>query len=325
MSMPRYRHRLPQTRGGLFLSDGGMETTLIFHDGIELPHFAAFVLLDSEGGDAALRRYYEPYLRIARERGIGMVLETPTWRANADWGAKLGYDRARLRRVNLQSVALLETLRTAWESADTPLVLSGAIGPRGDGYLAGTATAAEAEEYHGAQIADFADSAADLVTAYTMNNTAEAIGIARAARRQRMPVAISFTVETNGCLATGDTLRAAIEAVDAAAAGWPSYYLINCAHPAHFGPALQRDEPWTRRILGLKANASMQSHAELDEATTLDDGDPADLGRRYRELVHQHPGLRIVGGCCGTDHRHVAAICDAVRGAGLRVLSGDAA
>lgn len=326
MPTRKYRHRLPQLRGGLFLSDGGIETTLIFQEGIELPHFAAFVLMDSEGGTATLRRYFEPYLRIARARGVGMVLESPTWRASADWGAKLGYNRAQLRRINQQSIDLLAGLREEWEAPGTPLVLSGAIGPRGDGYKAGRASAAEAEEYHGEQIAAFTDSAADLVTAYTMNSIAEGTGVARAARRMQMPAAISFTLETDGRLVTGESLREAIEAVDEATDGWPAYYMINCAHPAHFAPALQEDAAWTRRILGIKANASQQSHAELDESTVLDAGDPVDLGQRYRTLARQYPGLRILGGCCGTDHRHVAAICDAVRGPGrFRVISSDAA
>lgn len=326
MSSRKYRHHLPQLDGGLFLSDGGIETTLIFHENIALPHFAAFVLLDSEGGAQTLRRYYEPYLGIARSRGVGMVLESPTWRASADWGARLGYTRADLRRINLQSIDLLAGLRNTWGSPATPLVLSGAIGPRGDGYRAGRCTAAEAEDYHGEQIGTFADSAADMVSAYTMNSIAEAMGVARAARRLQMPVAIAFTVETNGKLATGESLRAAIEAVDADTGGWPAYYMINCAHPAHFAPVLQPGEPWTRRILGIKANASMHSHAQLDEATTLDAGDPFDLGQRYRLLTDQFPSLRILGGCCGTDHRHVAAICDAVRTPGeFDVLSTDAA
>jgi homocysteine S-methyltransferase len=255
-----------------------------------------------------------------------MVLDSPTWRASADWGAKLGYDRAQLRRINQQSIALLAALRADWEAPGTPLVISGAIGPRGDGYKAGRASAGEAEDYHSEQIAAFTDSQADLVTAYTMNSIAEGIGVARAARRLQMPAAISFTVETDGRLATGETLRAAIEAVDADTQGWPAYYMINCAHPVHFGPALQEDAAWTRRILGIKANASQLSHAQLDEATVLDDGDPGDLGERYRALARQYPGLRILGGCCGTDHRHVAAICRAGHHpAGPRVLSSDAA
>jgi homocysteine S-methyltransferase len=308
--MAKYRNALPQMRDGTFLSDGGMETTLIFHDGLELPHFASFVLLDSESGRQSLKRYYAKYLEIARSRDVGFILDSATWRANPDWAEKLGYGEQALKAVNVASIRLLEELRTEWESLTTPCVINGAIGPRGDGYKAGNMDAGEAEAYHAAQIAAFAEAGADMVTAYTLTNIDEAIGIARAAKAQAMPCAISFTVETDGRLVTGKTLQEAIETVDRETGACPLYYLINCAHPRHFEGALAVGEPWMRRILGVRANASTKSHAELDESTTLDAGDPIDLGRRYRALRQRFPTMRILGGCCGTDHRHVAAICE---------------
>ena len=309
--MSKYRKALPQMDGGIFLSDGGMETTLIFHDGVDLPHFASFVLLDTDAGRQRLKGYYEKYLSVARVGGVGFVLDSATWRANPDWGAKLGYDAQALRAINVASIALLEELRAEWEDATTPCVISGAIGPRGDGYKAGNMDAAEAEAYHAGQIAAFAGTTADMVSAYTLTNINEAIGVARAAKAQGMPCAISFTVETDGRLVTGKTLREAIETTDRETGGYPLYYLINCAHPTHFEDALAAGEPWMKRILGVKANASTKSHAELDESDTLDAGDPIDLGRRYRALTRSFPTMRILGGCCGTDHRHVAAICEA--------------
>jgi homocysteine S-methyltransferase len=309
--MSKYRSALPQVSGGTFLSDGGMETTFIFHDGIELPHFASFVLLDTPAGRKALKGYYEKYLAIARDRGVGFVLDTATWRANPDWGAKLGYDGEALKAIDVASIALLEELRAEWESAATPCVISGAIGPRGDGYKAGNMDAEEAEAYHAEQIAAFSATAADMVAAYTLGTVEEAVGIARAAEAHEMPCAISFTVETDGRLVTGKSLREAIETVDRETGSYPLYYLINCAHPTHFESALATGEPWVKRILGVKANASTKSHAELDESETLDAGDPIDLGRRYLALRRSFPTMRILGGCCGTDHRHVAAICEA--------------
>ncbi len=309
--MSKYRKALPQMDGGIFLSDGGMETTLIFHDGVDLPHFASFVLLDTDAGRQRLKGYYEKYLSVARTGGVGFVLDSATWRANPDWGAKLGYDAQALRAINVASIALLEELRAEWEDATTPCVISGAIGPRGDGYKAGNMDAAEAEAYHAGQIAAFAGTTADMVSAYTLTNINEAIGLARAAKAQGMPCAISFTVETDGRLVTGKTLQEAIETTDRETGGYPLYYLINCAHPTHFEDALAAGEPWMKRILGVKANASTKSHAELDESDTLDAGDPIDLGRRYRALTRSFPTMRILGGCCGTDHRHVAAICEA--------------
>jgi homocysteine S-methyltransferase len=288
-----------------------METTLIFHQGIELPHFAAFVLLDSAEGRQQLKQYYASYLAVARDHGTGFVLDSPTWRANPDWGAKLGYDAAALRAINVRSIALMEELRAGWDRPGAPCVISGAIGPRGDGYKAGNMDAAEAEDYHRAQIAAFAEGGADMVTAYTLNTINEAIGVARAAKALRIPAAISFTVETNGRLANGETLREAVETVDRETDNAPEYFLINCAHPTHFEDALKAGHAWTARIHGVRANASTKSHAELDESTTLDAGDPSDLGRRYRNLRGAFPEMRILGGCCGTDHRHAKAICEA--------------
>jgi len=309
--MAKYRSALPQHRGGIFLTDGGMETTLIFHEGVELPHFAAFVLLDSVDGREKLRQYYAAYLSVARRHDTGFVLDSPTWRANPDWGSKLGYNAAALKAVNVRSIAFLETLRADWERVDAPCVISGAIGPRGDGYKAGNMDADEAEDYHRAQIAAFAEGGADMVTAYTLTSINEAIGVARAARSLAMPVAISFTVETDGRLVKGETLREAIEAVDRETDRAAEYFMINCAHPTHFEDALLAGEAWTDRIHGVRANASAKSHAELDESTTLDSGDPVDLGRRYVALRQAFPKMRILGGCCGTDHRHAAAICEA--------------
>lgn len=312
--MSKYRKSLPQLGNRTFLSDGGIETTLIFHEGLDLPLFASFVLMDSPEGRAKLRDYYVPYLELARRFRAGFVLDTPTWRASADWGRQLGYDRAALGAVNRASVDLMVELRDAYEVDGSPCVISGAIGPRGDGYKAGRMSATEAEDYHAEQIETFAESGVDMVGGYTMNTVAEAVGIARAARRIGVPVAIAFTVETDGRLVTGESLQRAIETTDAETDGAPAYYLVNCAHPTHFVDALEGAGEWRSRILGVKANASTKSHAELDESETLDAGDPVDLGHRYRTLRQRLPAMRIMGGCCGTDHRHIAAICEAVLG-----------
>lgn len=312
--MAKYRHDLPQLKGGLFLSDGGMETTLIFHHGVELPLFASFVLLETEEGRRHLRAYYESYLKIARQRGLGFVLDTATWRANLDWGRQLGYAPERLREINRVSIAMLEELRARWETPSTPCIINGVIGPRGDGYKAGNMDAIEAEDYHAFQAEIFAGTSADMISAITMNTIPEAVGIARAAKAAKMPCVIAFTVETDGRLARGNSLREAIETVDEKSDGYPLYFMINCAHPAHFEQALEAGEPWLNRVRGIRANASTKSHQELDESTTLDAGDIADLSRRYRALTRSFPAMRVLGGCCGTDHRHIAAICEAVAG-----------
>lgn len=310
--MTRHRSILPQLSGALFLTDGGIETTLIFHEGLTLPDFAAFHLLKTPEGEAALRKYFRTYAEIARRFGTGLILESPTWRANPDWGQKLGYTSAALASANRSAVRLLEEIRREYDTEQTPVVISGCLGPRGDGYVPDRAMSAqEAEAYHREQIATFADSAVDMVSAITMNYVEEAVGIACAAQRADLPVAISFTVETDGKLPTGQTLKAAIEQVDNATSGYPGYYMINCAHPTHFDRVLVEGEPWVKRIHGLRANASRMSHAQLNDATELDAGNAAELGQDYADLKKRLPQLNVMGGCCGTDHRHIEQIASA--------------
>ena len=291
----------------LFLTDGGIETSLVADHGLDLPCFAAFPLLESEAGTAALRAYFQPYLDLAREQGTGFVLDTPTWRANPDWAGELGYSPEALDAVNRRAVAFAIRLRDE-AGADAPIVVDGVIGPRGDGYVAGERmSVAEAQAYHAPQIASLASAGADMVSAITMTYPEEAIGIARAAEAAGVPVVVSFTVGTDGRLPSGESLRDAIERVEAESGGAPAHYMINCAHPTHFEGALEPG-PWLDRIGGLRANASARSHAELDEAAEIDRGDPADLGARYARLRSVLRGVTVLGGCCGTDHRHVAEI-----------------
>ncbi|MBF0375657.1 MAG: homocysteine S-methyltransferase family protein [Alphaproteobacteria bacterium] len=310
--MTTYRDSLPQLERGPFLTDGGLETTLVFHQGLDLPCFAAFPLIRDAAGRQTLRRYFEPYLDTAREWDLGFVLDTPTWRANPDWGAKLGYSDLELAAVNRVSVAWARDLRDEFVTTTTPIVIDGVIGPRGDGYRADQRMDADqARRYHEAQIAVFRDPDADMVTAMTITYAEEAIGIALAAGEHGMPAVISFTVETDGSLPSGEPLGDAIDRVDAATGSSPAYYMINCAHPTHFAEVVAKGGAWTSRLRGIRANASAKSHAELDAAEDLDSGDPADLARRYRALLGGLERLAVLGGCCGTDHRHIQAIRDA--------------
>jgi len=308
--MSKYRNQLPQLSPQIFFTDGGLETTLIFHNGYELPEFAAFDLFSRPEGYEVFRRYYENYIAVARQSRAGFVLESATWRASRDWGRKLGYTPADLQEVNRKSIALLVDLRNASETPASPMVISGNIGPRGDGYqVDNKMSAAEARAYHQEQIDTLSATQADLVSAFTINYAEEAIGITQAAQDAGIPVVISFTLETDGRLPSGQPLGDAITAVDQTTGNGPSYFMINCAHPTHFEEALNSNTPWIHRIRAIRANASTRSHAELDAATELDAGDPVDLGKRYAELRRRLPQLNIFGGCCGTDHRHVAAIC----------------
>lgn len=310
--MALYRSSLPQLSGGDFLTDGGLETALVFHHGIDLPCFAAFPLVMSEDGREMLRTYFEPYLETARERSTGFILDTVTWRTNADWGEKLGYSAEGLADVQRRSVAFACEMRESYATDRTPVVINGVLGPRGDGYKADSRMSTEeAEHYHAPQVDVFRDTATDMVSAITMTYPEEAIGIARAAQSRDLPVVISFTLETDGRLPSGGTLQEAIEQVDAATGSGPIYYMINCAHPTHFESTVATQETWLQRIKGIRANASTLSHAELDAATELDAGDPVALGRHYQLLRRRMTQLCVLGGCCGTDHRHIVAICEA--------------
>lgn len=293
--------------GRPIVTDGGLETDLIFHHGQELPYFAAFPLLDSEQGRSLLTEYYDGYAAVAERTGTALMLESATWRASSDWAHLLGYDDDALARTNRDAITMLDGLRDRYRASVKDVVVGGAVGPRGDGYHPDRQLDAdEAAEYHAPQIAAFAQAGADVVTAYTMTGTGEAIGIVRAARAAGVPVAISFTLETDGRLPSGESLKAAVTTVDEA--GGPDYFLINCAHPTHMRPALVEDGSWRERIAGLRCNASTRSHAELDEATVLDEGDLQLLASTHEQLKPLLSNLSIIGGCCGTDARHVAAL-----------------
>jgi homocysteine S-methyltransferase len=292
-------------------TDGGLETTLVFQYQIALRDFASFELLRDEAGTGILRSWYRSFAGLAVQTGSHLLLDSPTWRASRDWGARLGYSQAELSAINRAGIALLEETR-AEAGLGARLQISGCLGPRGDGYVPGQImTVAEAQSYHGVQMEWLADSAADVLCAITINNVPEAAGIALAARQCSLPLVISFTVETDGRLPDGTSLSSAIAQVDEISDGRPAGYKINCAHPEHFRTELQEAGDWARRLLGLRCNASRRSHDELNESADLDDGNPNELASAMAEMQQRLPWLRVFGGCCGTDLRHITAIAAA--------------
>lgn len=298
-------------RKNLYLTDGGLETTLIFHQGIHLNYFAAFPLLDDDSGKKELRKYYEPYLQLAERRGTGFILETPTWRASPDWAAKLGYSDEKLIALNREAVNFVRGLAEEFGTGIDHLLVSGSIGPRGDGYkVEQLMTPEEAQSYHRLQVDTFSSAGVDLIEAVTLNYSDEAIGIVKAAQSAAIPVVLSFTVETDGNLPSGEALKEAIEKTDGITGNYTQYFMINCAHPQHFLHMLKEDGTWKQRIKGIRANASTKSHAELDESTELDAGDTTMLAQGYLQIKQLLPELKVVGGCCGTDCAHVDQISE---------------
>jgi S-methylmethionine-dependent homocysteine/selenocysteine methylase len=312
--MSLYRNQLPQLSGELFLTDAGLETDLIFNHGIEIREFAAHTLLPDQGGREALSAYLKGFLALAEDCNAGMILDSQTWKTHAHWAANLGSSVAELEATNREAIAFIASLREEFKESRRPMVLNGLIGPRGDAYAPDVTVAAkEAEDYHSQQISWLSETDVDMITALTFTQSDEAIGVVRAAQNVGLPVVVSFTVETDGRLPTGQPLGDAIRSVDDATAGSVAYFMVSCAHPDHFSPELV-DADWTRRIRGLRCNASRKSHAELDNCEVLDDGNPEELSRQYEAILSTMPWLNVFGGCCGTDLRHVTCIAHAVKG-----------
>jgi S-methylmethionine-dependent homocysteine/selenocysteine methylase len=312
--MSKYRSQLPQLSGELFLTDGGIETDLIYSRGFELPCFASFPLLNDDKGFAALLDYYRSHATIAQKYGVGFILEAPTYRSSSDWGKELGYSEKQLAEVNHKAIKLMLDIRAEFESETSKMVISGCIGPREDAYLPnGAMSPDEAQQYHLQQIETLSDAGVDMVSAMTLNEPDEAIGITRAAQSLGIPVAISYSLETDGTLLDGRSLKDGITSVDAATNNGPAYFMINCAHPTHFESVLEQ-APWAGRIRAIRANASSKSHAELWQSDKLEDGNPVELGQQNGHLARSFKHLNIFGGCCGTDHRHIEEICKSVIG-----------
>ena len=309
----RYHRELPQLSGQMFLTDAGIETDLIFNHGMEIREFAAHTLLSDEHGRLAVANYLRGFLALAQDTGTGFVLDSQTWKTHMHWADDLGASEGELRDANHDAISLISDLRDEFSANKNPIVLNGVIGPRGDAYAPQARIAAsEAEQYHARQIGWLAETDVDMITALTFTQSDEAIGIVRAATTAGLPVVISFTVETDGRLPTGQSLGDAIKAVDDATDKAAVYFMVNCAHPDHFSHVLE-DAEWARRIHGIRCNASRKSHAELDESETLDDGDPVELASQYRAIHKKMPWLNVFGGCCGADLRHVTEIARTLR------------
>lgn len=310
--MSKYRNELPQLSGDLFLTDAGIETDLIFNQGIEIREFATHTLLPDPHGRESVANYFRGFLALANKYNMGFVLDSQTWKAHLHWAEDLAATEQELHGANKDAIAFIAELRDEFSGNNKPIVLNGLIGPRGDAYAPEARLAAsEAEEYHARQIGWLAETEVDMVTALTFTQSDEAIGVVRAAQSAGLPVVISFTVETDGRLPTGQPLNEAIAAVDEATEGAAAYFMVNCAHPDHFFDVLD-DSAWSRRIRGLRCNASRLSHEELDECEVLDDGDPVELANQYKALTTTMPWLNVFGGCCGSDLRHVDKIARAV-------------
>lgn len=304
--------KLPQMNGRDMTCGGGIETWLQYVDGFELRHFCLFELLDDKRGVACLTDYHRKLVEAAVPHGFGVINEGLHYRASRDWGELIGYSREGLEEINIRGIEFYKDFAREYDSPETPMIVGGVIGPRGDAYnVARAMAAAEAEDYHSEQILTFKKAGADQITAATLSSIEEAIGIARAAKAADMPVVISLFVKQGGRLSGGETVEEAITKVDAATGNVPAYYMINCTHPTEFEPALTADD-WNRRLGGFMPNAVAMETLDLCKLGHLEDGNPEELGGQMADLARRFPHIHVWGGCCGTDGRHIGQIAQQV-------------
>jgi S-methylmethionine-dependent homocysteine/selenocysteine methylase len=291
------------------LADGGIETRLIYEFGAELPEFASFLPLfrDDRG---ALERIYQSYLRVAADSGLPMQIGTPTWRAHPDCLARLGYGRPDdLARVNRAAVRLLDDLR-AQAGLQDRVYIAGVIGPRRDGYdPAGAPGTVEARAYHARQAEVLAACGVDLLYAPTFACASELIGVAQAMASTGLPYVLAPVLGEDGRLPDGTALADAIDAVDAAVVPRPLHVMVGCVHPSRVQAIAASGSAGALpdRVAGIKANASTLPPDQLDKLGRLDEGDCQLFARQMTALRRDH-GLRVLGGCCGTNDRHIAAL-----------------
>ncbi|MGF9566636.1 homocysteine S-methyltransferase family protein [Neorhizobium sp. BT27B] len=303
---------LPQLEGRLMATGGGFETWLQYVDGFTLRHFCGFELLEDRRGAACLEQYQRKLVEAAVSQGFGVINEGLHYRASRDWGTLIGYSPQALEEINIRGIEFYRAIAREYHSAETPMIVGGAIGPRGDAYQTGAMIdAASAEDYHSEQILTLKRAGADMITAMTFSSVEEAIGISRAAVSAGLPIVISFFVKRGGLLSNGETLQQAIEMVDAATDAAPAYYMINCTHPTEFEPALTVGT-WAKRLGGFMPNAVAMETLELCKLGHLEDGDPEELGHQMGALAERYPHINVWGGCCGTDARHIGRIAHSV-------------
>ncbi len=299
---------LPQQSGRLMTSADGFETWMQYVDGFTLRHFCGFELLNDPRGAACLRDYHRKIVEAAVANGFGVINEGLHYRASKDWGTLIGFSREGLEEINIRGIEFYRDFAREYGTPETPMIVSGAIGPKGDAHNIGRVPdAAEAEDYHADQILTMRKAGVDQVTAMTFSGVEEAIGFCRAAKAAELPVVVSFFVARGGRLKGGESLQEAITRVDAATDAAPAYFMINCTHPTEFEAGLAAGA-WTARLGGFMPNAVAAETLDLCRLGHLEDGDPDELGGQMAELARRFTHANVWGGCCGTDSRHIGQI-----------------
>jgi homocysteine S-methyltransferase len=298
----------PQKAGRLYLTEGGTETELLYKYGFALPQFALFPLLDNPQAVSKMREMFQSYLDVAVRHKMCALMGGLDYRASPDWGALLGYSPQSLADANLRSIEFLRDIAREYASDIPDIVIEGLIGPRGDAYERNASiTVDEAEDYHSVQLETLKRANVDLALAITFNNVPESIGVARAAVKIGVPLAISLTLDGTSKLSSGPRLGEAITTIDRETDHAPEFYLVNCSHPVEYESAIEPDG-WIDRVRGVRPNASRMEKMALCQIGHLEDGDPVELGKLCGDLARRYPHMDIWGGCCGTWDRHLDEI-----------------
>lgn len=313
--MDKHTSLPPQKEGRFYLTEGGTETELMYRHGFELPHFAMFPLLDNPNALSRMKDMFRSYLDVAAKHQFCALMGGLDYRASPDWGELLGYSPASLADANLQSIEFLREVASEYSSQIPEILFVGLVGPRGDAYERNeTITENEAEDYHAVQLETLKKANVDSALAITFNNIPESVGVARAAARIGVPLAVSLTLDSNSKLHSGPSLAEAITTIDRETDQSPEYFLINCSHPVEYEPAIEPGD-WINRIRGVRPNASKMEKIALCQIGRLEEGDPEELGMQCGDLARRYPHMDIWGGCCGTWSNHLDEIARNVRAA----------
>jgi len=302
-------HSFPsQKEGRFYLTEGGTETELMYKHGFELPHFAMFPLLENPEATSRMKEMFRSYLEVAAKHKTYALMGGLDYRASPDWGKLLGYSPEGLAEANLQSIEFLREIAKEYTSEIPGILIQGLIGPRGDAYQRNTTiTENEAEDYHSVQLETLRKSNVDLALAITFNNIPESVGVARAAAKIGVPLAISLSLDSTSKLNSGPTLVEAITTIDKETDQSPEFYLINCSHPVEYEPAIEPGD-WISRVRGVRPNASKMEKLALCKIGHLEEGNPVELGQLCGDLAGRYPHMDIWGGCCGTWNNHLDEI-----------------
>ncbi|MBW2409401.1 MAG: homocysteine S-methyltransferase family protein [Deltaproteobacteria bacterium] len=297
----------------VILTEGAVIERLRRDPAVELdPYIANAGLIYDQAGKQAMTRIYRQYIDIASRYRLPMIVSAPTWRASSERINKSAYSG---RETMVKDCAdFINRIRQDVSQSADCIYIAGLIACRGDSYEPREAlTADKAEAYHRLQAQELAHAGVDFILAATLPAVSEALGIAAALSQCAIPYSLSFVIRSDGRVLDGTPLQAAIEKIDAAVNPGPLFYQINCVHPAIFRKAIEQSEPGFDRLLGLQANTSEKSPEELDGLGYLDTSEPEEFAESMLAL-HTHFGLKIIGGCCGTDHRHIEEIAKRLSG-----------